>query len=40
MSQKSLNFGDSKINKSKVYKNKRLFKIDGIDVDKIFYWLR
>ena len=32
---KSINFGDEKIGKSGFYKNKKLFKIEDIDVDKI-----
>ena len=35
MSKKSINFSNKKINKSNFYKNKRLFKIDDTDVDKI-----
>ena len=35
MSGKNINFDDKKINKSNFYKNKRLFKIDDIDVNKI-----
>ena len=35
MSEKSINFGDKKINKSNFYKNKKIFKIDDIDVNKI-----
>ena len=35
MSGKSMNFDDKKIKKSDFYKNKKLFKIDGIDVNKI-----
>ena len=35
MSGKSINFGDKKISKSNFYKNKKLFKIDEIDFDKI-----
>ena len=35
MSEKSINFGDKKINKSHFYKNKKLFKIEDTDVDKI-----
>ena len=35
MGGKSINFGDRKINKSNFYKNKKLFKIDGKDIDKI-----
>ena len=35
MSGKSINFDDKKINKSNLYKNKKLFKIEDIDVNKI-----
>ena len=35
MSVKNLIFDDQKINKSNVYKNKKLFNIYDIDVDKI-----
>ena len=35
MSRKSINFGDKKINKSNFYKNKKLFKIEDIDIYKI-----
>ena len=35
MRRKSINFGDKKINKNNFYKNKKLFKIDEIDVNKI-----
>ena len=35
MSGKSINFGDKKINKSNFYKNKKLFKTDDVDVNKI-----
>ena len=35
MSKKSINFGDEKINKNNFYKNKKLFNIDDIDVNKI-----
>ena len=35
MSGKNLIFDDQKINKSNVYKNKKLFNIYDIDVDKI-----
>ena len=35
MSGKSINFDDKKINKSNFYKNKKLFKIGYIDVNKI-----
>ena len=30
-----MNFDDKKINKNNFYRNKKLFKIDDIDVDKI-----
>ena len=35
MSGKNIIFNDKKINKSNFYKNKKLSKIDEIDVDKI-----
>ena len=35
MSRKSIIFDDKKINKNNFYKNKKLFKIDNIDVNKI-----
>ena len=35
MSKKRINFDDKEINKSNFYKNKKLFKIDNIDVNKI-----
>ena len=35
MSGKSINFGDEKINKSNFYKNKKLFKIEDIDINEI-----
>ena len=35
MSGKSINFDDRKINKSKFYKNKKLFKIEDVDINKI-----
>ena len=35
MSRKNIIFDDNKINKSNFYKNKKLFKIDGIDANKI-----
>ena len=35
MSRKSINFEDKKINKSHFYKNKKLFKIEDIDINKI-----
>ena len=34
MSKTSINFGNKKINKSNLYKNKKLLKIDDIDVNK------
>ena len=35
MSRKSLKFVDKNINRNNFYKNKKLFKIDFTDVDKI-----
>ena len=35
MSGKSVSFGDKKIKKSSLYKNKKIFKIDGTDFNKI-----
>ena len=35
ISGKSINFDDRKINKSNFYKNKKLFKIEDIDINKI-----
>ena len=35
MSGKSINFDDKKVNKSNFYKNKKLFTLDYIDVNKI-----
>ena len=35
MSRKNIIFDDNKINKINFYKNKKLFKIDGIDANKI-----
>ena len=35
MSEKTINFGNTKINNNNFYKTKRLFKIYDIDVDKI-----
>ena len=35
MSGKSINFEDKKINKSIFYKNKKLFNIHNLDVNKI-----
>ena len=35
MSEKSINFDDKKINKSNFYKNKKLFGLNDIDVNKI-----
>ena len=34
MSEKTINFGITKINKSKFYKTKITFKIDDINIDK------
>ena len=35
MNGKSINFGDKKVNKSNFYKNKKLFKIEDIGINKI-----
>ena len=35
MSRKSINFGDKKFNKSDFYKNKKVFMIEDIDINKI-----
>ena len=35
MSTKNINFDDKKIKKTKFYKNKKVFQIDDIDVNKI-----
>ena len=35
MSGKSINFGDKKINKSNFHKNKKIFNIYDLDVNKI-----
>ena len=35
MSGKSINFDDKKINESSFYKNKKLFSLNNIDVNKI-----
>ena len=35
MSGKSINFDDKNINKSSSYKNKKLFSLNDIDVNKI-----
>ena len=35
MSGKNINFGDKKVKKSNFYKNKKVIKIDDIDVNKI-----
>ena len=37
MSGKSVNFGDKKVNKSNFYKNKKFFRIDDIDFNKILF---
>ena len=36
MSRKSINFDNKNIKKSYFYKNKKLFKIEDIDINKIF----
>ena len=35
MSGKNMNFGDKKIKKSNFYKNKKVIRIDNIDVNKM-----
>ena len=35
MSEKTINFGDKKINKKYFYKNKKRFNIEDIDINKI-----
>ena len=35
MSGRIVNFRDKKVDRSNFYRNKKLFKIDDIDVDKI-----
>ena len=35
MAQKTINFDDKKINKSNFYKNKKLFNLHDLDVNKI-----
>ena len=35
MSGKNVNFGDKKVRKSDFYKNKKVIKIENIDVNKI-----
>ena len=37
MSGKNINFDDEKINKSKFYRNKKLFNIDDIDAKKTLF---
>ena len=34
MSEKSIKSGDEKVDKSDFYKNKKLFKMEDIDIDK------
>ena len=36
MNEKTINFDNKNINKSNFYKTKRLFKIDDINIDKIY----
>ena len=36
MNEKTINFDNKNINKSTFYKTKRLFKIDDINIDKIY----
>ena len=40
MSGKSIIFNDKKINKSNLYKNKKLFKRNEIDFNKILVYLK
>ena len=40
MSGKSINFENKKINKSNFYKNKKLFNIHDLDVNKILVFLK
>ena len=40
MSGRSINFDDKKINKSSFYKNKKLFSLNDIDVNKILVSLK
>ena len=35
MSEKSVKFGDNKINRKSFYKNKKVFKMEDIDISKI-----
>ena len=35
MSEKNITFGDEKVNKRSFYKNKKLFKMEGININKI-----
>ena len=35
MSEKNIKFGDEKVNKRSFYKNKKLFKMEGININKI-----
>ena len=35
MSEKNINFDDRKIKKSGFYKNKKVFQIDDVDVNKV-----
>ena len=38
MSGKSINFDDKKINKSNFYKNKKIFNIYDLDINKILVY--
>ena len=40
MNGKNMNFDDKKILKSDFYKNKKVFQIDDIDVDQIFFYTK
>ena len=35
MSGKTINFNDKKVRKSNFYKNKKVFKIDNIDINNV-----
>ena len=35
MSEKNIKFGDEKVNKRSFYKNKKLFKMEDININKI-----
>ena len=35
MSENNIKFGDEKVNKNNIYKNKKPFKVEDIDINKI-----